>query len=74
MKQAHKNTLMLIFIIIFIIIIIVIIISVDFFLGHPVVFWKDPATKSDEILEKFQTVFDRPLPPLIFGKLYCNFL
>ena len=32
---------------------------------------KDPATKSDEFLEKFQTAFD---PPLIFGKLYCNFL
>ena len=32
---------------------------------------KDPATKSDEFLEKFQTAFD--LPPLIFGKLYWNF-
>ena len=31
---------------------------------------KDPATKSDEFLEKLQTAFD---PPLIFGKLYCNF-
>ena len=28
-------------------------------------------TKSDEFLEKFQTAFD--LPPLIFGKSYCNF-
>ena len=38
MKQAHKNTLMLIFIIIIIIIIIVIIIFVycRLFLGHPV--------------------------------------
>ena len=34
---------------------------------------KDPATKSDEFLEKFQTPFSPP-PPLIFGKLYCNFL
>ena len=32
---------------------------------------KDPATKSDEFLEKIQTAFD---PPLIFGKLYCKFL
>ena len=32
---------------------------------------KDPATKSDEFLEKFQTVFDPS--PLIFGELYCNF-
>ena len=31
---------------------------------------KDAATKSDDILEKFQMAFD---PPLIFGKLYCNF-
>ena len=31
---------------------------------------KDPATKSDDFLEKFQTAFD---PPLIFGKLYCKF-
>ena len=31
----------------------------------------DPATKSDEFSEKFQTAFD---PPLIFRKLYCNFL
>ena len=30
----------------------------------------DPATKSDEFLEKIQTALD---PPLIFGKLYCNF-
>ena len=29
-------------------------------------------SKSDEFLEKFQTAFD-PLPPLIFGKLYCGF-
>ena len=31
---------------------------------------KDPATKSDEFLEKFQTTFD---PPLIFEKLCCKF-
>ena len=31
---------------------------------------KDPATKSDEFLEKFQTHFD---PPLIFGKSYRKF-
>ena len=31
---------------------------------------KDPATKSDEFLGKFQTAFD---PPLIFGKSYCKF-
>ena len=31
---------------------------------------KDPATKSDELLEKFQMAFD---PALIFGKLCCNF-
>ena len=31
---------------------------------------KDPATKSDEFLEKFQMAFD-PLP-LIFGQLYCK--
>ena len=31
---------------------------------------KGGATKSDEFSEKFQTAFD---PPLIFGKLYCNF-
>ena len=30
------------------------------------------ATKTDEFSEKFQTAFD-PLPPLIFGKLDCNF-
>ena len=37
MKQAHKNTRMLIFIIIIIItIVIIIIVIVDFFLGHPV--------------------------------------
>ena len=35
-------------------------------------FGKCPATKSDEFLEKFQTAFDPP-PPLIFGKLCCNF-
>ena len=29
-----------------------------------------PATKSDDFLEKFQTAFE---PPLIFGKLCCNF-
>ena len=34
-------------------------------------FGKDPATKSDEFLEKFQTAFDPP--PLIFGKLCCKF-
>ena len=33
---------------------------------------KDPATKSDEFSEKFQTAFDPP-SPLIFGKLYCIF-
>ena len=33
---------------------------------------KDPAIKSDEILEKFQTAFDPP--PLIFGKLRFRFL
>ena len=32
----------------------------------------DGATKSDEFSKKFQTAFDPP-PPLIFGKLYCNF-
>ena len=32
---------------------------------------KDPATKSDEFFEQFQTAFDPP--PLIFGKLYCKF-
>ena len=31
---------------------------------------KDPTTKLDEFLEKFQMAFD---PPLIFGKLCCNF-
>ena len=31
---------------------------------------KDPATKLDEFLEKFQTAFD---PPLIFGRLCCKF-
>ena len=31
---------------------------------------KDPATKSDEFLGKFQTAVDLPL---IFGKLCCNF-
>ena len=31
---------------------------------------KDPATTLDDFLEIFQTAFD---PPLIFGKLYCNF-
>ena len=36
---------------------------------HPL--WKDPATKSDEFLEKVQTAFD---PPLIFGKLCCILL
>ena len=29
-------------------------------------------SKTDEFSEKFQTAFDPP-PPLIFGKLYCNF-
>ena len=29
------------------------------------------ATKTDEFSGKFQTAFD--LPPLIFGKSYCNF-
>ena len=32
---------------------------------------RDPATKLDDFLEKFQTAFDPP-PPLIFGKLYCK--
>ena len=32
---------------------------------------KDPATKSDDFLEKFQTAFDPP--PLIFRKLDCKF-
>ena len=32
---------------------------------------KSPATKSDDFLEKFQTALDPP--PLIFGKLCCNF-
>ena len=31
---------------------------------------KGSATKSDDFLEKYQTAFD---PPLIFGKLCCNF-
>ena len=36
---------------------------------------KDPATKSDEFLEKFQTDFYPSSPPsLIFGKLCCNFV
>ena len=29
-------------------------------------------SKTDEFSEKFQTAFDPP-PPLIFGKLCCNF-
>ena len=32
---------------------------------------KDPATKSDNFLEKFQTAFDPP--PFIFVKLCCKF-
>ena len=32
---------------------------------------KGGATKLDEFAEKFQTAFNPP--PLIFGKLYCNF-
>ena len=32
---------------------------------------KDPATKSGDFLEQFQTAFGPP--PLIFGKLFCNF-
>ena len=31
---------------------------------------KGGATKSGDFLEKYQTAFD---PPLIFGKLCCNF-
>ena len=31
---------------------------------------KDPVTKSDDFLEKFQNAFE---PPLIFGRLCCNF-
>ena len=31
----------------------------------------DPATKSDDFLEKIQMAFD-PHPPLIFGKLCCK--
>ena len=31
---------------------------------------KGPATKSDKFSEKFHTAFN---PPLIFGKLFCNF-
>ena len=34
---------------------------------------KDPVTKSDEFLEKFQTAFDPPPFPLIFGKVCCKF-
>ena len=34
---------------------------------------KDPATKSDKFSEKFQTAFDLPPLPPIFGKLNCNF-
>ena len=37
-----------------------------------IAYGKDPATNSNECLEKFQTAFDRP-PPLIFGQLFCNF-
>ena len=33
---------------------------------------KDPVTKSDEFLEKFQTAFDTP--PLIFGNYVALFL
>ena len=33
---------------------------------------KPSPSKTDEFSEKFQTAFAPP-PPLIFGKLYCNF-
>ena len=30
-------------------------------------------SKTDEFSEKFQTAYDPPPPPLIFGKLCCKF-
>ena len=45
------------------------IVQVKIWTSHTDASGKDPANKSDEFLEKFQTAFEPP--PLIFGKLYC---